>query len=78
MLLICIIRIDHFHLEDHRASPQDSKCLSAFQNQYKVILYLIQYAKNYSLKKKKKKKKEEEEEEKDHAKLTHNISMISS
>ena len=81
MLLISIIRIDHFHLEDHRASPQDSKCLSAFQNQYRVILYLIQYAKNYSLKKKKKKKikkKEEEEEEKDHAKLTHNISMISS
>ena len=79
MLLISIIRIDHFHLEDHRASPQDSKCLSAFQNQYRVILYLIQYAKNYSLKKiKKNKKKEEEEEEKDHAKLTHNISMISS
>lgn len=79
MPLISIIRIDHFHLGDHRASPQDSKCLSAFQNQYRVILYLIQYAKNYSLKKiKKNKKKEEEEEEKDHAKLTHNISMISS
>ena len=30
------------------------------------------------LTKKKIKKKEEEEEEKDHAKLTHNISMISS